>query len=216
MTNIKYEHVEIRECGQPLVDLSKYSFDLDPFYFNQGLTEDSALYTREEIAEKLCRIQEGLNGHRFKIWDPWRPRVLQARIYQQYWEELASANPEWDEEKLRVEVGVFVTIPDNPTRIPPHSTGGSIDLTLVGPDGVELDMGTVFDHFGPEAGSMYYEEPGRDERVRNNRRLFREAMIEEDFRIDEDEWWHFDFGNQLWAADKGKPYAIYGEKEVVP
>ena len=36
-------------------------------------------------------------------------------------------------------------------------------------------------------------------------------MIAEDFRFDDDEWWHFDFGNQLWAATLNKAFAIYGE-----
>ena len=77
-------------------------------------------------------------------------------------------------------------------------------------------MGTEFDHFGPRAAAMYFEEPGRDERIRDNRRLLREAMLSEGFRQDEDEWWHYDFGNQIWAATFDKPFAIYGEKMSAP
>jgi hypothetical protein len=35
--------------------------------------------------------------------------------------------------------------------------------------------------------------------------------LEEDFSYYNDEWWHFDFGNQFWAALKGYEVAIYGE-----
>ena len=40
--------------------------------------------------------------------------------------------------------------PDQIERIPPHATGGTVDLTLVDENGKELDMGTEFDFFGPE------------------------------------------------------------------
>ena len=50
-------------------------------------------------------------------------------------------------------------------------------------------MGTQFDHFGPEAASLFYEQIGRDPEVRDNRRLLREAMLEEDFRYNDNEWW---------------------------
>lgn len=216
MTNVKFEQVPIQECGEPLVDLAQFNFELDPAYFKAGLSDDPALYARQQVVQKLLRLQDQLDGNRFKIWDPWRSRIVQGNIYQKYWDELATANPGWDEDKLKIEVGKFVTAPNNPNRIPPHATGGAIDLTLVGPDGKELDMGTIFDHFGPEAASAYFEEPGRDTRIRDNRRLLREAMLSEDFRPDVDEWWHYDFGNQLWAAEKERPFAIYGEKKSAP
>lgn len=216
MTNINFEHIPIQECGEPLVELSQFNFELDPAYYKAGLSNDPALYARQQIVDKLLRLQDQLDGNRFKIWDPWRSRLVQANIYQKYWNELAAANPGWEQDKLKIEVGKFVTAPNNPNRIPPHATGGAIDLTLVGPDGRELDMGTGFDHFGPEAASGYFEEPGRDTKIRDNRRLLREAMISEDFRPDGDEWWHYDFGNQLWAAEKEKPFAIYGEKRSAP
>jgi D-alanyl-D-alanine dipeptidase len=36
-------------------------------------------------------------------------------------------------------------------------------------------------------------------------------MMAEGFRFDDGEWWHFDYGHQLWASVFNKPYAIYGE-----
>ncbi len=216
MTNLRYEQIPIKENNDPLVDLSAYPFVLDPIYFAQGLAETDKLYTRKAIAEKLVVLQEGLlKGHRFKIWDSWRPRDVQANIYRKYWNEMKVAHPEWSEERLAHEVGVFVTAPDTPGRIPPHTTGGAIDLTLIDVQtGREMDMGTVFDHFGPEASIFHFEYPGRDPVVRHNRRLLRDAMIEGGFSVDHDEWWHFDFGNQKWAVETGRSVAFYGEARL--
>ena len=59
--------------------------------------------------------------------------------------------------------------------------------------------------------SWFYEENDNVSQIRENRKLLRKKMSAEDFRYDDDEWWHFDYGNQLWAAVLGKPHAIYGE-----
>ncbi|KXO10174.1 D-alanyl-D-alanine dipeptidase [Moritella sp. JT01] len=212
MTNIIFEQIPIQENGEPLLCLAELGFILEPAYFNMGLSDDPNLYAREGVVKKLIQISNRLGEYRFKIWDPWRSREVQNNIYQKYWSELSTEHPEWDEDQLKDEVGKFVTVPDNPERVPPHATGGSVDLTLVDLDGNELDMGTCFDHFGAEAATLYYEEDGRDIAIRDNRRLLRQAMESAGFRSDEDEWWHFDYGNQLWAAQFGHDFAIYGEK----
>ncbi|MFA6528153.1 MAG: M15 family metallopeptidase [Candidatus Gracilibacteria bacterium] len=207
MTLIEYTSVRIRENRDPLVNLAVFNFILEPKYFQKGLAEDSKMFIRREVGSKLERIQEKLKGYRFKIWDGHRSRVVQNNIYKKYWEELAKRNPGWNEKMLKLETGKFVSPANNPERIPPHATGGSIDLTLVDKEGNELKMGTEFDAFGPNANPFADISP----EVTENRKILREAMLEEDFTMDKDEWWHFDYGNQSWALNKGRPFAIYGE-----
>jgi zinc D-Ala-D-Ala dipeptidase len=162
------------------------------------------------VAQKLRRVQDNLAGYKLKIWDAWRSRSTQGKLYSYYRNQFAADHPEWDEARLDKEMAIWVAAPA-PDIIPPHATGGAVDLTLVDQNGVELNMGTGFDYFGLEAASLYFEAPERDPDVRENRRLLRNAMSAEDFRFDEFEWWHFDFGNQLWAAARGHAVALYGE-----
>lgn len=211
MTLLKYEHIEIKESGDPLVNLTNFDFYLEPSYYNRGLSEESRIYIRKTIAEKLKKIQEELGKYRFKIWDGWRSREVQHNIYMNYWKKLKYKHPNWEEDRLKEEVGKFVTVATDPNRIPIHCSGGSVDLTLIDSSGNELDMGTGFDHFGSEAASLFYEDDDIDDPVRTNKKLLREIMLAEDFRHDDDEWWHFDYGNQLWAAAFNKSFAIYGE-----
>jgi D-alanyl-D-alanine dipeptidase len=49
-----------------------------------------------------------------------------------------------------------------------------------------------------------------DEEARANRRLLHWVMAEEGFAGHPDEWWHFSFGDQLWAKLEGRPVALYG------
>ncbi|MFN3199009.1 MAG: M15 family metallopeptidase [Bradymonadia bacterium] len=76
-----------------------------------------------------------------------------------------------------------------------HNYGCAIDLTLADAEGRDIDMGTKFDHFGPEA------EPRREVPLRikgkltaeqlGNRLLLREVMVRAGFLPLDNEWWHF-------------------------
>lgn len=214
MTLVKYNKIKIRENNESLVDLAKFGFVLEPKYFEEGLSSESKMFLREGVAQKLLKIQQSLGGLRLKIWDGFRSRDVQNNIYQNYWEEVKKVHPDWDEEKLKNEVGVFVSPPYQEDRIPPHTTGGAVDLTLVDSDGNDLDMGTEFDYFGPEASSFFYEVYLDQPKIAENRKILREAMLAEDFTLDADEWWHFDYGSQIWALKRGKPFAIYGDMKT--
>ena len=197
-----------------MVDLSEYDFILEPKYFQLGLSPTPAMYLREGIVQKLLKIQKSLAPLRLKIWDAFRSRDVQNNIYQKYWKEFKSAHPDWDDAKLALEVGKFVSPPYQTERIPPHATGGTVDLTLADANGDELDMGTEFDFFGPEAQPKYFETHGGNPEAAKNRKNLHAAMLAEGFTSDEDEWWHFDYGNQMWAYKSNKPSAFYGEANI--
>ena len=67
------------------------------------------------------------------------------------------------------------------------------DLTLADRTGQELDMGTPYDFFGPEAHPSYQALP---DSVLANRRLLRETMIRYGFKPIRTEWWHYSFGGK--------------------
>ena len=74
-----------------------------------------------------------------------------------------------------------------------HSRGSTIDLTLVDEQGIELDMGTGWDYFGPASW------PGSDAvtpEQKDNRMLLRLLMVEHGFKPLKEEWWHFTLKNE--------------------
>jgi len=210
MSLVDYTFIEIKDNGEPIIDLASLGFILDPMYFKDGLTDTPKMYLREGLVKKLKNAEKKLNGLRFKLWDGYRSRDVQNNIYQKFWKELHELHPKWSDEKLQEEAGRFLSPPFG-LRIPPHSTGGSIDLTLVDKEGKELDMGTGFDCFTKKSAPFYYEIYRDKKQIRTNRRILRSVMGSEGFTMDDDEWWHFDFGNQMWALKSGKMFAVYGE-----
>ncbi len=76
-----------------------------------------------------------------------------------------------------------------------------------------LNMGTEFDEFSTQAETAYYETradlPGGDLTARDNRRLLYYALAQVGFVNYYEEWWHWGYGDQVWAASSGQPAAIY-------
>jgi D-alanyl-D-alanine dipeptidase len=92
----------------------------------------------------------------------------------------------WDEtpeEKRR-----FVADPKQGSK---HNRGCAVDLTLFElRTGREVRMPSAYDEFSERAHRDYEGGPQASRRLRD---LLRRAMESEGFRINEFEWWHFDY-----------------------
>lgn len=169
-------------------------------------------YVREEVAERLIMAAKSLpSGLRLCILDAWRPLSLQLELYDQYSRTVINKyglEYKTDEEKTAV-ISRFISYPSHNVLLPPvHTTGGAVDLTLIDRTGQELNMGTEFDCFSDMSRTDYYESVGLDEKIRDNRRILYNAMIDAGFTNLPSEWWHYDFGNSFWAYYNQVP-AIY-------
>ena len=91
-----------------------------------------------------------------------------------------------------------------------HQTGGAIDLTLCDDDGGQYFLGTRVQEFNEKTSTR---ARGLDRPVREYRKILLDAMTGAGFVNYPGEWWHFSYGDRLWAAYAGKPHAIYGPLE---
>lgn len=214
-----WKKIEIKENGESLVKLNNLSPELiavDSQYYSLGIRyANDTLYARECVGQSLVEAAKILpEHHKLLIWDAWRPLEVQQALFDSYLEKLHAQNPNIPLEEIRERAQTYVSLPSgDPQKPSPHYTGGAVDLTILGPNFLPLDMGTEFDHFGVEVSANYYDgptlEPG-DELLRNNRRLLYNAMAKAGFSGYDEEWWHFDFGNQFDAARTDKAFAMYG------
>ncbi|WP_341705633.1 D-alanyl-D-alanine dipeptidase [Ferrovibrio sp.] len=76
----------------------------------------------------------------------------------------------------------------DPRKGSPHSRGAAIDLTLVGSDGRDLDMGTDFDAFTPQAHHGNLDITPAQQR---NRALLLGIMTSAGWDFYRNEWWHY-------------------------
>lgn len=173
---------------------------------------EAGCYARKEVYEKLLEAAGMLpDGYRFRIWDAWRPFLLQEELYREYSGDIIR---EFEletctEEQKRTVIRRFVSEPVKDPEMPPvHTTGGAVDLTIIDREGVELEMGSGFDEFTDRTYTAYFENE-KNEKIKENRRLLYSVMTGAGFTNLPTEWWHFDYGDRFWAFYKGKP-AMYG------
>ena len=122
-------------------------------------------------------------AHHLLVLDALRPQ----RVQQQLWDALQGT-----------ELLGYIA---EPSRGSIHSFGMALDITIVGPDGVELDMGTGFDDLSershPALELAMLERGELTEQQVENRRLLRGAMFQAGFFGINSEWWHFDCGDRV-------------------
>lgn len=210
--------VPIAECDQQLQPLGlSRAFNVYPAYFNLGVRHAMPeCYSRSAVFERLLLVAKSLPaGLRLVVLDAWRPFAVQQYLYDSLFDAIKEHHPEAGEEWLEHQTRQFVSPPSSSRHNPsPHLTGGAIDVTLCDEDGRWLDMGTAFDEASPLSATAHFEQlPAYNERqrqIRDNRRTLHNAMLAQGFSNLPSEWWHYDYGDQLWAWHSDAPAAIYG------
>ena len=182
----------IRESHETLV----YFTPCDGLFLN-GVK----MLCRQSVAEKLKRVAKQLSekGLGIYIYELYRsPEQQQMRLQETYnrYGDRFSNKDELERYVRRCTAGVGGG----------HQTGGAVDLTLCDKNGIPLDMGSEYPVKCPEMVTAYHLSPLVDER----RRLLCNVMYKEGFANYPGEWWHFSYGDQLWAAYRYKRHAIYG------
>jgi D-alanyl-D-alanine dipeptidase len=201
-----WRDIPISPVDEPLVpvaDLGPRVIE-DPRYVAMGLPGAlPGCWVREGLAERLVKAAATLpDGMLLVVWDGWRSIETQSALFEAYVADLAGQYPDLERAELEQVARPYVTPPDPGHHAPPpHLTGGAVDLTLATADGREMDLGTGFDAFVPEAGAAALEDI--DMPARGNRRLLFHALTAQGLTAYVEEWWHFDFGNQFWASVTG-------------
>ncbi len=129
----------------------------------------AAAYLHTDAAAALQRAiaLAAAQGLRLRVFDAYRPPEAQWLMWNH------TPDPE------------FLA---DPRRGSPHSRGVAVDLTLVDPDGRDLDMGTAFDAFTPLSHHASVAVPVAAQR---NRLLLLGLMTAAGWDFYRNEWWHY-------------------------
>ena len=160
--------VEVKQVVPDIVVDLKYA-TTDNFT-GQVLYDVPRCFLRRATAERLARVQARLRklGLGLKIWDGYRPRSVQWKMWK------LVPDPR------------YVADPHRGSR---HNRGAAVDVTLVDSTGRELEMPTGFDDFTEKAHRDYQ---GASATALRNRALLEQVMTAEGFVPLPTEWWHFD------------------------
>ena len=212
--------LDVGELDHGLVGRNHYAHAQNPPYWRAIPGSVDALWLREGVARRLAKVDARLRaeGLSLFLYDAWRPRAVQAYFHDVWFPaELRRRRPELEGAALLQEVERYWSAPSEAGAPAPHATGGAVDLTLAWAGGSPLYMGSLFDDVTEQAHLDHFEGAGfsfSDEEARANRRLLYWVMTEAGFSAHPDEWWHFSFGDQMWAGLTGATSAHYGEAEA--
>ena len=210
--------VDARDAG--LAGENFYASNRNPPYWHPIDGATDKLWLRRSVADKLARVnaRAGAVGLELFLFDAWRPRDVQA-YFHDYWmpQELQRRGSTLTGAALTEEVERYWSAPtDDPASPAPHATAAAVDLTLRWKNGEQLWMGSLFDDVTALAHRDRFEALDAnnfsfsDQEARANRRLLHWLMTDEGLAGHPDEWWHFSWGDQLWAALTNAPTAHYG------
>lgn len=210
--------ISIAECYEPLVDLknqSKLVYGPPP---ECDLTKNDYTKIRKTVYDKLCSAQEALpKGWAFRIYEGYRSRLVQEKLFDQQFHRVAQMHPDWDRPRRFIETTRLVSPVknfDGTINIPVHNTGAAVDLEIIDGNGQLLDMGmTAKDWKVVEPDLCLTNNPQLPAKIKANRQLLCDVMHSQDFINYPTEWWHFSYGDRYWAYFAKKTHAIYGSAD---
>jgi D-alanyl-D-alanine dipeptidase len=182
--------IENSMLSQGLVDVSGYdpsiavalAYSTTNNFLGRDVYGDlEKCYLLPGAAVKLTNAQALLKkshpGYSLIIYDGARPESVQAAMW-----ELVKDTPQ----------KIYVA---DPAKGSIHNYGGAVDLSVTGPDGIPLDMGTPFDSFSDLSQPKFEEKFLADMTLTpaqySNRLILRDAMLGAGFTGIPNEWWHF-------------------------
>ncbi len=212
-----WDAVTIYESGEPLVEVQpskKIILGLEAKQYQ------ASFMVRKTVAEKLIRVANSLpTGITLVLIEGYRSMEHQKESWDRNFLKLKEEQPTWSDEQITATIRLVIA-PPHP--LANHHCGGAVDVALAYTDGTLLDMGSPYpsEAFSIEVKKKFPMFPNSllskliTREQESNRAVLREAMEQEDFVWYPNEWWHYCYGDRMWAVYSRQEIAIYGSIEL--
>ena len=223
-----WNKIPIKDNGDKLIAIPCCLKFFDPHpYSHLGAPykdKNSIWKLREEVVNRLVKVHDYLiskSSFNILIYDSWRPLEVQEFMFKRaILLECEKSDIDISFENIKSypsilkKVEKFWAYPSYDTRCPPpHSTGGALDVCLSDKEGNLVEMGSLVDQMDETSNPYFYANIKNEEAIiwNSRRNLLREIMTKFGFAQHPNEWWHFSYGDQLWAWKNKKANALYGK-----
>ncbi|MCQ9199386.1 MAG: D-Ala-D-Ala dipeptidase [Prochlorococcus marinus CUG1437] len=223
-----WNKIPIKDNGDKLIAIPSCLKFFDPHpYFHLGAPykdKTSIWKLREKVINRLVKVNDYLiskSSFNLLIYDSWRPLEVQEFMFKRaFLLECKKSDIDISFENIKSypsilkKVEKFWAYPSYDARCPPpHSTGGALDVCLSDKDGNLVEMGSMVDQMDETSNPYFYASIKNEEAIiwNSRRNLLREIMTKFGFAQHPNEWWHFSYGDQLWAWKNKKENALYGK-----
>lgn len=202
-----WDNIVIHENNEPLVEVKQTQ------KLKIGLVQKSyqqSFFVRKTVAEKLVRVSENLpQSINLVLIEGYRSLESQEYEWNLIFKEIKNKNPDISDDEIEKQVRLIVA---KPSPLANHHCGGAVDIALVDDNGILIDMGTSY------ISQASFDEKQRfqmlsseiTEEQKANRKILRDAMETEDFVWYPGEWWHYCWGDRMWAVYSNQTKCFYG------
>ena len=206
-----YQQVPILECGEALIAIPDEFSRVSPHPYEKlgaPYGDRSPFYLRQGVVDRLLIAQQTLQQNhpnwQIQIFDAYRPVAVQQFMVDYTFLQVAQAQnlaPESLSDQQRQDilqqVYQFWAAPSLDSAMPPpHSTGAAIDITLIDETGNAIDMGSPIDEMSERSSPNHF---AKSSNFYQRRQVLNQVMTTAGFKRHWNEWWHFSYGDQIWA-----------------
>ena len=172
--------------------------------------EYKTVYVRAELLKRLQQAAGTLeNRYRLIIRAGHRPIQVQKWVLQAVMDDYKKHHPTTPDSEALAHARMYVSDPE--IKLPPHCCGAAVDLDLFDTTlSQPVDFGSPVNE-DSEISHLHYDNI-TDEQKKNRMYLLR-VMLEAGFSSYYAEWWHYSYGDQIWAWFYGHPSCLYGVME---
>lgn len=201
-------NIPIKENYEELVDIKCDK----KLCFSSELQQRAHVYLRKTVYNKIKQAQKTLpNNYFFKIYSAFRPHDEQIQLWDTNYQKIKSENPNLSEQELIIKTKAVCADPR--FGFGGHQTGGAIDISLCDKNGTDYDMGTDYLETN---NKTFTNSKNLTSEQKYNRKILKDSLEKTGFKNYPGEWWHFCYGDRMWAAYSQQKQCFYGMPESQP
>lgn len=222
---IYFTKIACSEVNEPLVPvLESDKIIIEPVWtikgdFEGGMYADyiadhpeyNQIYIRKQLFDKLVKASELLpDQYKLVVHAGHRPLEVQRRLLRENIEDYLKENPEASRAEALKHARIYISDPD--IKLPPHCCGAAVDVELFDNNTKLLvDFGSPM-NLDEEVSYLHSDQISHEQK--QNRLLLLQTMLEAGFASYYAEWWHYSYGDEIWAWFYGKNACLYGLAEI--
>ena len=171
------------------------------------------ILVRSSVNQMLQKAAKNLpDSYQLVVRAGHRPIEVQYKLLEMVKYGYAKENPSASDYESLAFARQYVA--DPAIKLPPHCCGAAVDVDMYDTKtGKLVDFGCPMNTDG-DIAHVYTDKINSEQA--SNREILRQAMLSADFAPHPNEWWHFSYGDKMWAKFYSKSAAIYGlvEREL--
>lgn len=165
---------------------------------------------RENVVKKLKQVEIQLQSinpnYVIQVLSGFRDMSKQIKMFKNQLSLISQKRFYKNSVDLYEKVHQYIAVPS----VAGHPTGGAVDLLIINKNtNKPINFGSNYLDFN-DPNIKYFSKLITNQE-KENRKLLRQIMIQNEFAPFDGEWWHFSYGDKEWAFYYKKPNAIYNQ-----